>query len=158
MCKILKNNNKKLTKKELLILQEKAYRIAKIAHAGQTDKAGKDYFTGHILFVTNMVKTTEEKIVALLHDVVEDTSISLKFLINENFPAYLIKSIDAITKRKNESYDEYIKRVALDEIATEVKKADLTHNSDLSRLNIITQKDLARVQKYRYYLLYLNNL
>lgn len=150
---IINHKLKKLTK-----LQEKAYNIAKNAHLGQVDKAGKDYFNEHILFVFNHVKTPEEKIVALLHDTVEDTQVTLEHLREQGFPKYIIKAVDAITRRNNESYDTFIKRVALNPIAVEVKKADITHNSDLSRLSIIMPEDLKRAQKYRHYLLYLEKL
>ena len=160
MFKQFFNRHKKeeeLKKQELIELQKKAYDIAFTAHTGQVDKAGKDYFNEHILFVTNAVKTPEEKIVALLHDTIEDTHVTLEYLRLKDFPEYIIEAVDAITRRKNESYDTFIKRVALNPIAKEVKIADLKHNSDLNRLSNITQEDLNRTQKYQHYLLYLEN-
>lgn len=160
MFKQFFNRHKKeeeLKKQELIKLQKKAYDIAFTAHTGQVDKAGKDYFNEHILFVTNTVKTPEEKIVALLHDTIEDTRVTLEYLRFKDFPEYIIEAVDAITRRKNESYDTFIKRVALNPIAKEVKIADLKHNSDLNRLSYVTQEDLNRTQKYQHYLLYLEN-
>ena len=133
---------------------EKALHIAKKAHAGQTDKAECEYIN-HLIHVADSLNTEEEKIVAYLHDVVEDTSITIENLANEGFSETIIQAIDTITKKKNESYEEYVQKIAENPLARKVKIADLKHNSDLTRLKKITEKDIARVEKYQKCLNYL---
>lgn len=126
---------------------EKAYKIACKAHKGQKDKGGNDYIL-HPCAVANMLETDIEKAVAYLHDVVEDTDITFDDLRNEKFPLTVINAVDAITKRKGETYDDYIARVAENKIARIVKIADMTHNSDISRISNPTLKDIERVNNY----------
>ena len=133
---------------------EKALRIARKAHAGQIDKAGCEYIN-HPIHVADSVDTEDEKIVAYLHDVVEDTSVTIEDLASEGFSETIIQAIATITKKKHESYGHYIKRVAENPLARKVKIADLKHNSDLTRLQKITEKDIARVKKYQKCLNYL---
>lgn len=125
-----------------------AYEIAKRAHEGQKDKAGVDYIH-HPEKVANMVESDTEKSVAYLHDVVEDTFVTLKMLEVEGFPSEVIKAIDAITKRKDELYDDYLQRVSKNPIALKVKIADMKHNSDVSRHKQPSSKDWERAAKYR---------
>lgn len=126
----------------------KALLLATKAHAGQVDKAGKPYLL-HPIAVADMLKAEEEKIVALLHDVVEDTSLTLIDLRNEGFPDRIVEAVDAITKSSGISYEEYLQRVKQNPLALAVKIADMTHNMDLSRIANPTQKDYARVEKYK---------
>jgi (p)ppGpp synthase/HD superfamily hydrolase len=116
-------------------LLELAIKIAVDAHQGQDDKAGQPYIL-HPLAVMLSVETTAEKIVAVLHDVVEDTSVSLDDLLENGLPPFIVKAVDAITKRKGEDYQTYLSRVCSDEIARSVKIKDIHHNlSRLSHLN-----------------------
>lgn len=87
--------------------------------------------------------------------VVEGTSMTIEDLANEGFNKTIIQAIDTIKKKKNESYEEYVKKVAENPLARKVKIADLKHNSDLTRLKKITEKDIARVEKYQKCLNYL---
>lgn len=132
---------------------EKALEFAKKAHKGQKDKAGMDYIM-HLFMVASLMDTDEEKTVAYLHDVVEDTKITINDL-NETFPAVIVKAVDAITKREKETYEDYLKRVSENELAKKVKVSDLLHNSDLTRLKIITEKDRNRAEKYKRAIIYL---
>ena len=125
----------------------KAFITAARAHRGQKDKAGKAYIL-HPLYVAAHTKGRKAKIVALLHDVVEDTSITFTELIFAGFDAEIVEAVMAITKMKFEDYSDYIKRVKLNELARRVKIADLKHNSDLTRLKVITPKDEARQKRY----------
>jgi len=125
-----------------------AYSIAKTAHAGQKDKGGQDYFS-HPLYVSSLVNTENEKIVALLHDVVEDTNITLDYLRDQGFSDDIIKAVDAITKRNSESYKDYLNRLCKNKLAVKVKIADMTHNSDIKRIPNPQQEDFDRVQKYK---------
>ena len=122
--------------------------IAKTAHSGQKDKAGKPYID-HSLRVMNNLETTEEKIVAVLHDVVEDTDITLDNLIAMGFPQSIIKAIDAITKRPEENDESYFARVKSNHLALRVKIADMQDNMDIKRIENPTQKDYQRLAKYQ---------
>lgn len=112
---------------------------------------GKDdrLYIMHPIWVADNVKTDEEKIVALLHDVVEDTKWTLDQLANEGFPKNIIKAVDAVTYRKGENRYAYLSRCKANPIAKQVKLADLRHNSDLTRLPIVTQRDIDRHVYYQ---------
>lgn len=125
----------------------KAYHIAEKAHEGQVDKAGDDYFF-HPLAVSRMVNSNAEKAVAYLHDVVEDTDLTLDDLKAEGLPEYIVDAVGAITHGKDEPYGEYIARIKENPIARNVKIADLKHNLDLNRLSEVTVKDIERCRKY----------
>lgn len=133
-----------------------ALKIATEAHKGQVDKAGVAYIE-HPKFVANLVNTEEEKIVALLHDVIEDTTVTLQDLKKYGFSKEVIEAIILLTKNKTVKYSEYIRNIKLNKIARIVKIADLKHNSDISRLSSITQKDLDRLKKYKEALRILEN-
>ena len=135
----------------------KALEIATIAHKGQVDKAGKDYIN-HPITVSSKCTTLESKIVGLLHDVVEDTDITLDYL-KEFFSEDIIETIRLLTKVEPLDINEYYKNIKNNPIAREVKLADLSHNMNLSRFSkdMITKKDLERVEKYKKYYEYLLN-
>lgn len=126
---------------------EIAYKIAKKAHKGQIDRAGVDYIK-HPETVANFVTTDEEKIVAYLHDVIEDTNVTLKELKTYGFSEVILEAIDIITKKKGQTYQNYLELVKTNELARIVKLADLRHNSDLSRLKEINPIDIKRREKY----------
>lgn len=125
-----------------------AIAIAKKAHAGQLDKAGKPYIS-HPLTVMAQMDTLESKIVAVLHDAIEDSDLKIEDLINQGFPEFITDAIAAITKRNSEPYEDYIVRVKSNAIACKVKIADVTHNMDISRIANPTEKDFQRLEKYR---------
>lgn len=125
-----------------------ALRLCYEYHKGQKDKAGAPYFL-HPISVALKVTTESEKITALLHDIIEDTELTLSDLRLLGFSDEIIEAVGAITKDPNEDYFEYIYRVKNNPIATAVKIADLKHNSDLSRLSEVTDKDRRRAAKYR---------
>lgn len=117
-------------------------------HANQLDKAGKPYVQHLKAVVENLVAPTDEMLaVAWLHDSVEDTNITLDEIRYE-FGQEITEAIEAISKRPNEDYQHYLIRVKQNPLARAVKIADLTHNSDLSRLPVIQEKDLKRQRKY----------
>lgn len=126
---------------------EKALAIATKAHAGQTDKAGAAYIF-HPIRVSCRCFTDEEKIVALLHDTIEDTNVTADYLLSEGFPRNIVDSILSVTRNENESYEDFIKRCHLNPIGRQVKLHDLEDNMDISRLPQVTEKDLARLNKY----------
>lgn len=125
-----------------------ALEIATKAHRGQVDKGGVEYIN-HPLTVASLVNTENEKIVALLHDTIEDSTITEQDLVNFGFSNEIVKSVKLLTHKKNVPYFEYLKPIKQNKIARNVKIADLIHNSDLSRLKVITQKDLERNKKYK---------
>ena len=125
-----------------------ALSIAKKAHKGQYDKAGVDYIE-HPLFVASLVDTQEEKAVALLHDVLEDSPYTAEELILAGLPETVVSAVQILTKKKGQDYQQYLELVKSSPIARRVKLADLKHNSDLSRLATVTEKDLERLEKYK---------
>jgi (p)ppGpp synthase/HD superfamily hydrolase len=127
---------------------ERAIAIAAKAHEGQVDKAGAPYIL-HPLRVMFRVAATEERIAAVLHDVIEDTDITLEMLKAEGFPGTVLRAIDSLTRRPGENYEAFVARAAADPIGRAVKLADLEDNSDLSRISAPTKKDYERVEKYR---------
>ena len=131
-----------------MLLYQQALAIAKDAHKGQVDKAGVDYIQ-HPLFVASLVEGELAKTVALLHDVVEDSDWTLEDLRKEGLPEEVVQALGILTKKRNENYEEYILRVKQNPLARKVKLADLKHNSDLSRLANVTDRDRKRVAKYQ---------
>ena len=135
---------------------EKAYEVAKKAHLGQVDKAGEDYIK-HPEKVASFVKTDEEKAVAYLHDVIEDTELTLEDLSEYGFSKEVIEAVDIITKKRGEDYQSYLNSVKENKLARAVKLADLRHNSDLTRLIKVTEKDIKRKEKYQKAIDFLNS-
>lgn len=126
----------------------KALKLATAAHKGQVDKAGVDYIN-HPVAVAESLATEDAQVVALLHDVVEDTSISLQNISERGFSERVVKAIDCLTKRDRESLRVYLERVKQDPLAVMVKLADLAHNSDLQRIPSPTEEDYTRAERYR---------
>ena len=127
---------------------ERAIEIAANAHAGQVDKAGESYIL-HPLRVMLRVTSSEERMAAVLHDVVEDTSVTLQGLVAEGFPSDVISAIEALTKRPGESRMQAAERAAANAIARQVKLADNAENMDLSRISNPTERDYARLEEYK---------
>lgn len=128
-------------------MYEIALKIATEAHKGQIDKGGNPYIN-HPLQIASIMENETEKIVALLHDVCEDSETTIEDLKQIGFSKEVIDAVIAITKKENEAYEGYIERVKENNIALKVKLADLEHNSDISRILNPTQKDLDRTRKY----------
>lgn len=137
-------------------LTKKAILIAYKAHKDQLDKSGMPYIL-HPFHLAEQMKDEKTTIIALLHDTIEDTDVTFDDLLKEGFEEDIITSLKLLTHEKYIPYMEYIKKIKSDKNATEVKKADLKHNSDLSRLSVITEKDLQRVEKYKKALKILEN-
>lgn len=127
---------------------ERAIEIARQAHAGQVDKAGTDYI-GHPLRVMERGETEEQKIVGVLHDVVEDSDWTFEMLEAEGFSSEVIAALKCVTKiSEDEDYDYFIDRVLTNRLAVRVKLYDLEDNLDVSRLDSLTDADVARCKKY----------
>ena len=129
-------------------LLQKAIDLAHQAHAQQVDKGGQPYIN-HPLRVMAKMETLQEKIVAVLHDVVEDSDLTLEDLLVQGFPADIVDSIAALTKIAGEEYETYLQRVMENAIALRVKIADMTDNLDISRIPHPTAKDWQRLNKYQ---------
>lgn len=129
-------------------LTKKAMKISFKAHKNQTDKNGMPYIFHPIHLAEQM---TDEKTicVALLHDVVEDTDITFEELENEGFSEDIIDALKLMTHDDSVPYMDYVKEIKTNRIATTVKIADLKHNSDLTRLDIVNEKAIKRVEKYK---------
>lgn len=126
---------------------ERALQIAVTAHAGQKDKNGAAYIF-HPLRVMMRCDSTQARIVALLHDTVEDTNVTYAQLAAEGFPREVIASVRLLTHEDDVSYDDYITRIMDDPIAMEVKIADLEDNSDIRRMQEVDEKAHERLKKY----------
>ena len=132
----------------LKIILDRAKAIATSAHEGQVDKAGKPYIE-HPMRVMNMGKTVEEKIAGVLHDVVEDSDWTFEMLEKEGIPKDVMDALRCVTKlSEDEDYDHFIERVKTNPLAVKVKLNDLKDNMDITRLGEVTEKDLARLNKY----------
>lgn len=127
---------------------ERAIAIAATAHAGQIDKAGQPYVL-HPLRVMLALTREDERIVGVLHDVVEDTPITLAQLQNEGFSREILAAIDALTKKPGETRLQAAARASVNSIALRVKLADNAENMDLSRIASPTTKDLDRLEEYK---------
>ena len=134
---------------------ERAIEIAARTHAGQTDKGGAPYIL-HPLRVMLRVAPGAQQIVAVLHDVVEDSDVTFEDLEREGFAAEVISGLRSVTKVAGESYEDFVARAARDPVGKAVKLANLMENSDLSRIAEPSQKDLERVEKYRRAIAYLS--
>jgi (p)ppGpp synthase/HD superfamily hydrolase len=127
---------------------ERAIEIAAGAHAGQFDKAGQPYIL-HPLRVMLRVTSAHERMAAVLHDVVEDTPVSLQQLVAEGFAPEVVTAVEALTKRPGESRIDAARRAAANPVAREVKLADNAENMDLSRIENPTERDFARLKEYK---------
>ncbi len=128
---------------------ERAIQIAVEAHAGAKDRGGKAYIL-HSISVMMRCETDEEKIVAILHDVVEDTDWTFEALREEGFTETIIEALKTVTKHsEDEDYDEFIQRSLKNEIGRKVKIADLRENLDVTRIGELTDKDIERINKYK---------
>ena len=125
-----------------------ALSIARQAHEGQLDKAGVDYIE-HPIYVASQVDTEEEKAVALLHDVIEDSPFTAEELLLAGLLETVVTAVQILSKKKGQDYQTYLENVKSNPLARIVKLADLKHNSDLSRLSSVTDKDLERLEKYK---------
>jgi (p)ppGpp synthase/HD superfamily hydrolase len=128
---------------------DRAISITSQAFEGKFDKGGQPYIL-HCLHVMNQMDENDMDLrcVAVLHDLLEDTEWTELDLLMEGFNGKVVKAIVALTKAKGQSYDDYIQQVKDNEMARKVKIADLKHNSDITRMKGVTDKDMERIGKY----------
>lgn len=126
---------------------EKAISLAREAHKGQKDKAGAAYF-GHVERVMNNMEQYDDKIVGVLHDVIEDSWVSADYLRDEGFSDVVVDAVIALTHLDNEDDFDYIQRVMANPIALRVKRQDNIDNRDVSRLTKVSAVDRERIKRY----------
>lgn len=127
---------------------ERAIEIAVTAHKGQTDKAGEPYVL-HPLRMMMSLTTAEERIVGVLHDVVEDTDWTFERLRSEGFSETIMEALQSVTEVQGEDYGDFILRARANLVGRRVKIADVTDNMDLRRISEPTDRDFKRLKKYR---------
>jgi (p)ppGpp synthase/HD superfamily hydrolase len=127
---------------------EDAILLAVQAHRGQRDKVGQPYVL-HPLRMMSRLQSVEERMAAVLHDVVEDTPHTLDELRALGYPEAVLAAVDCLTRRATESYEEFIARAKVNPIARRVKLADIEDNMDIRRLEEVSEKDRQRLNRYR---------
>lgn len=127
---------------------ELAISVALQAHKEQLDKGGQPYIL-HPLAVMNRVESMEEKIVAVLHDVIEDSEVTLEELRGLGFSEEILTAIHLLTRSTEDSYEEFIEKTIMNRTARNVKIADIKENMNISRIKNPTQEDYNRLEKYR---------
>ncbi len=127
----------------------KAIQFAADKHSEQIDKGGNAYIL-HPLRIMMRLRTSDDELmaVAVLHDVVEDCGVSFDDLRSIGMPERVVSGVKALTRQSGETYEQFIERLAGSRDALLVKREDLRDNSDLTRLKGVTEKDVARMQKY----------
>ena len=129
-------------------LTKKAMEIAYAAHKNQTDKSGVPYIY-HPIHLAEQMQDEASVCVALLHDVVEDTSVTFAELEAEGFSAEVLSALQLMTHDPSVPYMDYVQKIRENPVATRVKLADLRHNSDLTRLDVVDERARQRIEKYR---------
>jgi (p)ppGpp synthase/HD superfamily hydrolase len=127
---------------------ELAISIALNAHKGQLDKGGNPYIL-HPIAVMNRVESIEEKIVAVLHDVIEDSEVTLHHLRDHGFSEEIIDALSLLTRAEEESYEEFIRKTLKNPISRNVKIADIKENMNISRIKEPSERDYKRLEKYK---------
>lgn len=128
-------------------LLNKAITLAHQAHANQADALGQ-LTISHVIRVMSAGKTETEKMIGALHDLIEDTPWTLEKLREEGFPEDIVAAVDSLSRRPEESYEQYIIRVSENPQAVPVKLYDLADNMDVRRLSRIGKKEVKRLRRY----------
>ena len=145
-----------MNKEDYSKLLDRAASICVVKHRDQRDKTGAAYFQ-HPMRVAMRCATDDEKTVALLHDTIEDTDVTPKYLLSEGFPKYIIDAVLSVTKNEGESYEDFIARAKENPIGRQVKIHDLEDNLDVMRLDEVSADMAARFTKYLKALRYLKS-
>jgi (p)ppGpp synthase/HD superfamily hydrolase len=126
---------------------EDAIALAVEAHRGQKEKAGQPYIL-HVLRVMFRLEAEPEQMAGVLHDLVEDTPYTLDDLRRLGYPEPVVTAVDCLTRREDETYEEFVERAGANSIARRVKLADLEDNMDIRRLPAVTERDRERLERY----------
>ena len=129
-------------------LTKRAYKIAFEAHRDQLDKTGLPYIH-HPLHLAFQMSDEVTTCVALLHDVVEDSDMTFEELEKLGFGGEIVDALRLLTHADDVQYMDYVREIKKNPVAAAVKRADLMHNSDMTRLDVVTEKDLQRAEKYK---------
>lgn len=129
-------------------LTKKALKLSFETHKDQVDKTGMPYIF-HPFHLAEQMDDEISTVCALLHDVVEDSQITFENLLQMGFPHEVIEVLKLLTHEKSVPYMQYVEKIATNPIAKKVKIADLRHNSDLTRLNVVDETALNRANKYK---------
>ena len=127
---------------------EDAVILATEAHRGQVDRAGQPYIL-HPLRLMCGVNSETERIIAVLHDVIEDTDYTLDDLRQRGYSEEIVEAVDCLSRRDDETYEQFIQRIKPNRLARRVKLADLVDNMDIRRTRMLQEKDLERLQRYQ---------
>lgn len=138
-----------------------AYKLAATLFVNQVDKSGEPYFS-HCISVMNNLRSNDEelKIIAILHDVVEDTRYTFEMLEMEGYSSRVLAALRLLTHNKETPYEDYIRNIVdgMNEDARRVKLADLEDNANIFRLKGLTAKDHHRISKYHWAFTYLSKV
>lgn len=126
---------------------ERAIELAVTLHRGQQDKSGMPYVL-HPLRLMLRMSSPAAMMAAVLHDTVEDTPLTLEQLRQEGFAEEVVSAVDALTRRADETYEQFVERAGAHPIARQVKRADLEDNMQITRLAELADKDVARMRRY----------
>ncbi len=126
------------------------------AHKEQVDNSGVPYVF-HCIHIAEQMHDEDTTIIALLHDIVEDTEYTIEDLRTAGFSEDVLEAVLLLTHDKAVPYMEYVERIKMNRMASVVKYADLTHNSDLTRLDIVDEKAFQRIEKYKQAIAILND-
>ena len=129
-------------------LTKKAMKLCFEKHKEQKDKTGLPYVF-HPFYLATQMDDEYSTVCALLHDVVEDSDVSFDDLINDEYPIEIIDALKLLTHNSDDDYFDYVRKVCTNKLALKVKIADIKHNSDLSRLDVIDEWALKRQEKYK---------
>ena len=127
---------------------EDVIQVALTAHRGQTERNGDPYIL-HPLRLMVGFQDEHCRMAAILHDVVEDTEVTLQELIDKGLPELVAQAVELLTHQAEDSYDDYLARLAPNPIARKVKLADMSDNSNVHRLPKVLEKDCKRLNKYK---------
>jgi len=128
---------------------EDAISLAVEKHRGQVDKAGQPYIL-HPMRVMCRMKTEQEMMVAVLHDLIEDTDVTLDDLREAGYPEAVVTAVDYLSRRDGESYEDFTKRIMGNPLAVQVKLGDLLDNMDIRRIDSMDEDDLERLKRYQW--------
>lgn len=128
-------------------LTKKALLLAYNAHMGQYDRSGLPYIF-HTYHLAEMMEDEYSVCAALLHDTVEDTDMTIEDIRKEGFPEEIVHALELLTHKDGVDYLDYVRAIRSNPLAVRVKLADLSHNSDLTRLDNVSERDRERIKKY----------
>ena len=129
-------------------LTKKALKLCFSAHKEQVDKTGLPYVF-HPFHLAEQMDDEISTVCALLHDVIEDTDMTLEDILKMGFPNEVADVLSLLTHKEDVPYMDYVKEISKNPTATKVKIADLLHNSDMTRLNVIDEYAVKRAEKYK---------